>query len=363
MYKRAGHILLSLKYLFSVKYVEFILCTRNEVMSMGTNSYDFELDKIKELIKNRDARRVGLQLPEGLKTVAIDIASEITKDTGAEVIISGSSCYGACDVDEKLERIVDLLFHFGHSDTFSFKKRKPVLKEKVKRKVFFIELRSNVGIKSVLEKAIEELKGDCVGLVATVQHVHALEEAKILLAHAGKRTVIGKSKNLKYDGQVLGCDFSSVTVPCDEILFLGSGSFHPIGLALYEGKRVIAADPFTMQINIHEPDEQRKKRYIAIGRALDAKSVGILIGQKCGQIKLNEATALRRKAVHKGLDAYLIAMEEITEANLLGFKVDAFVNTACPRLAEDFVQFKKPVISATEFEVVLGERDWKDLWQ
>jgi 2-(3-amino-3-carboxypropyl)histidine synthase len=287
---------------------------------MGTNSYDFELDKIKELIKNRDARRVGLQ-----------------KDTGAEVIISGSSCYGACDVDEKLERIVDLLFHFGHSDTFSFKKRKPVLKEKVKRKVFFIELRSNVGIKSVLEK--------------------------ILLAHAGKRTVIGKSKNLKYDGQVLGCDFSSVTVPCDEILFLGSGSFHPIGLALYEGKRVIAADPFTMQINIHEPDEQRKKRYIAIGRALDAKSVGILIGQKCGQIKLNEATALRRKAVHKGLDAYLIAMEEITEANLLGFKVDAFVNTACPRLAEDFVQFKKPVISATEFEVVLGERDWKDLWQ
>jgi len=319
-------------------------------MSMGTNSYDFELEKIKELIKNRDARRVGLQLPEGLKTVAIDIASEITKDTGAEVIISGSSCYGACDVDEKLERIVDILFHFGHSEMGD-------------RKCIFIELRSNVGITSVLEKAVVELKGDCVGLVATVQHVHALKEAKILLAHAGKRAVIGKSKNLKYDGQVLGCDFSSATVPCDEILFLGSGSFHPIGLALYEGKRVIAADPFTLQINIHEPEEQRKKRYIAIGRALAAKSVGILIGQKCGQFNLNEATAARRKAVHKGLDAYLIAMEEITEANLLGFKVDAFVNTACPRLAEDFVQFKKPVISAREFEVVLGERDWEDLWQ
>jgi 2-(3-amino-3-carboxypropyl)histidine synthase len=56
-------------------------------------------------------------------------------------------------------------------------------------------------------------------------------------------------------------------------------------------------------------------------------------------------------------------MEEITEANLLGFKVDAFVNTACPRLAEDFIHFKKPVISAMEFEVVLGERAWEDLWQ
>jgi len=317
-------------------------------MSMGTNSYDFELDKVKELIKERGAGRVGLQLPEGLKTVAIDIAAEISKDTGAEVIISGSSCFGACDVDEKLERIVDLLFHFGHTEMGD-------------RKCIFIELRSNVEIKPVMEKALVEIKGNCVGLVATVQHVHTLKEAKILLARAGKSAVIGKSKNLKYEGQVLGCDFSSATVPCDEILFIGSGSFHPTGLALYVGKRVIAADPFSMQINILEPDELRKKRYLAIGRALDAKSFGILIGLKCGQFNLNEAIALMIKAVQKGLDAYLIAMEEITEDKLRGFKVDAFVNTACPRLAEDFVHFN--VLSSTEFEVVLGERDWDVLWQ
>ena len=108
-----------------------------------------------------------------------------------------------------------------------------------------------------MEKALAELKGDCVGLVATVQHVHALKEAKILLARTGKRAVIGKSKHLKYDGPVPGCDFYSATVSCDEILFLGTGSFHPIGPAL---------------INIYEPEEQRKKRYIAIGRAQDACS-------------------------------------------------------------------------------------------
>jgi len=59
----------------------------------------------------------------------------------------------------------------------------------------------------------------------------------------------------------------------------------------------------------------------------------------------------------------LIAMDEITEAGLLGFKVDAFVNTACPRLAEDFVHFNKPVISIDEFEVVLGEWSWESVWQ
>jgi 2-(3-amino-3-carboxypropyl)histidine synthase len=333
---------------------------------MEKNSYDFELEKIKKLIKERGARMVGLQLPEGLKTVATDIAAEISKDTGAEVIISGNSCYGACDIDEKLERIVDVLFHFGHTETFlqaktfTKKKKRFVLKETNIKKVFFIELRSNVDIKPAVEKAVAEIKGDTVGFVATVQHVHALKEAKIVLARFGKKAIIGKSR-LKYDGQVLGCDFSSAMVPCDEILFIGSGSFHPAGLALYTGKRVIAADPFTMQIGVYEAEELRKKRYLVIERALDTKSCGIIIGMKSGQFNLDEALALRRKAVEKGLNAYLIAMDGIKEEKLLGFKVDAFVNTACPRLAEDFVHFKKPVLSAKEFEVVIGERSWEDI--
>ena len=384
---------------------------------MERKPYEFELDKITALIKERGARRVGLQLPEGLKTVATEIAAELSKATGVAVILSGNSCYGACDVDEKLARIVDILFHFGHTETFlqakTFTKkykflwsgflfqrkvagkaflswgsapsrappvppqaqegltRKPykglkkrvVLKEGIQQKVVFVELRSTAEIKPVVERAVAALKGDCVGLVATVQHVHALSEAKTVLARSGKKVVLGKSHNLKYDGQVLGCDFSSARVPCDEILFIGSGSFHPSGLALYTGKRVIAADPFTLQISIFEPDDLRKKRYAVIARAMDAKSFGIIVGMKSGQFDLNEAIELQRKAGAKGLDTHLIAMDEITEAGLLGFKVDAFVNTACPRLPEDFVHFSKPVLSINEFEVAIGERNWESLWQ
>ena len=330
---------------------------------MEHRAYEFELERIKALIRERGARRVGLQLPEGLKTVASALAAEISSATGADVILSGNSCYGACDLDEKLEGLVDILFHFGHTPTFSFQKRKPVLKEKIPDKVIFVELRSTVDVKPVVERAAVELTGDCVGLVATVQHVHALAEAEDVLARAGKDAVIGTGADtVKYDGQVLGCDFSSARVPCAEIMFIGSGSFHPKGIALYTGKRIIAADPFTGTISVFEPEELRKKRHIAIGRALDAKAVGILISTKSGQMSLNAAIALQRKAVAKGLDAYLIALDEITEDRLLGFKVDVFVNTACPRVAEDFVRFKKPVLAINEFEVVLGERRWDELW-
>jgi len=332
---------------------------------MEHRAYEFELERIKALIQERGARRVGLQLPEGLKTVAPALAAEISSATGVDVILSGNSCYGACDLDEKLEGLVDILFHFGHTDSFSSKTRTPVVPRggEMQEKVIFVELRSTVDVKPVVERAAAELTGDCVGLVATVQHVHALAEAKDVLARAGKDAVIGTGADtVKYDGQVLGCDFSSARVPCAEILFIGSGSFHPKGIALYTGKRIIAADPFTRTINVFEPEELRKKRHIAIGRALDAKSVGILISTKSGQMSLNAAIALQRKAVANGLDAYLIALDEITEDRLLGFNVDVFVNTACPRVAEDFVQFKKPVLAINEFEVVLGERSWDELW-
>ncbi|RZN38339.1 MAG: diphthamide biosynthesis enzyme Dph2 [Methanophagales archaeon ANME-1-THS] len=337
---------------------------------MERKPYEFELDKITALIQERGARRVGVQLPEGLKTAATEIATEIAQATGVAVLISGNSCYGACDVDEKLARIVDMLFHFGHAAN-QFRKSvygkmlrgEPVLEATCRQKVVFIELRSTVDIKPVVERAVAELKGDSVGLVATVQHVHALPEAKTVLARSGKKVLIGASNNLTYDGQVLGCDFSSARVPCDELLFIGSGRFHPEGIALYTGKRVIAADPFTLQIHIVEPDDLRKKRYGVIARALDAKSFGIIIGLKSGQSDLNEALAAQQKAVEKGLDAYLIAMDEITEARLLGFKVDAFVNTACPRLAEDFVHFNQPILSVNEFEVAIGERNWDEIWQ
>jgi len=79
-------------------------------------SYDLDLGKAVELIRERAAKRVGLQAPEGLKRAMPSMAKEIAYQTGAEVIISGDPCYGACDVDLSLGEEVDLLFHLGHAE-------------------------------------------------------------------------------------------------------------------------------------------------------------------------------------------------------------------------------------------------------
>lgn len=79
-------------------------------------NYDFEIDRICEEIKKADAKRVGLQFPDGLKKYSVDIAKEIEKKTGATVIIFADPCYGACDTRElEADKLgIDLMIQFGH---------------------------------------------------------------------------------------------------------------------------------------------------------------------------------------------------------------------------------------------------------
>ena len=57
----------------------------------------------------------------------------------------------------------------------------------------------------------------------------------------------------------------------------------------------------------------------------------------------------------------MVALEEVTPDALTNLGCDAFVNTACPRLAyDDGVRFSAPVLAPAEFEVAVGARDWDD---
>lgn len=78
--------------------------------------YDLELNHVVSEIKKAKAKRVCIQLPDGLKPKAKEIQEAIEAKTNAEVIIWGGSCFGACDLPRGLEQLkVDLLIHFGHN--------------------------------------------------------------------------------------------------------------------------------------------------------------------------------------------------------------------------------------------------------
>jgi 2-(3-amino-3-carboxypropyl)histidine synthase len=325
-------------------------------MSLGiSEAFDLRYDYIVDMIKKTGAKAVGFQFPEGLKRKGLELAKSIEEETGVEIIISGDPCFGACDLDKNLLEHVDILFHFGHAELED---------TKLSDKVYFIEARSSVDLLPVVEKAILELKGRKIGLITTVQHVHKLPEVYAFLESRGKTCVIGSGDSrIAYSGQVLGCNFSAARAEvCDEYLYIGSGDFHPVGVALSTKKRVLAADPFSGEV--HEVDISKilRQRSAVIAKSLDAHTFGIIVSSKSGQRRMGLASYLKKLAKRHGKEASLIFIDLVTPDQLLQFKVDAFVNTACPRLAIDEVgRFPSPMLTPQEFEIVLGEREWENL--
>lgn len=78
--------------------------------------YELELERVVGEIKRRGARRVLLQLPDGMRPFAFQMAEYIREATPTEVIISGDSCYGACDIASRqaIELNVDLYTGRNH---------------------------------------------------------------------------------------------------------------------------------------------------------------------------------------------------------------------------------------------------------
>ncbi len=80
-------------------------------------NYDLEIEKAAQKISSENAKTVCIQLPEGLKPRANEIADELEQKTGTTIIIWLGSCYGACDIPLQVELLgVDLIIQWGHSE-------------------------------------------------------------------------------------------------------------------------------------------------------------------------------------------------------------------------------------------------------
>jgi 2-(3-amino-3-carboxypropyl)histidine synthase len=82
-----------------------------------TGSYDLDLPGIVKKIRDEKARRVLIQLPDGLKPAADEIQAVVLKELPrTELFFWGGSVFGACDIPLHVDRLgFDLLIHLGHA--------------------------------------------------------------------------------------------------------------------------------------------------------------------------------------------------------------------------------------------------------
>jgi len=298
-----------------------------------------------EKLRARGAKTVALQFPEGLKRKAAGIASAL-RAGGFDVIVSGDPCYGACDLALGLLGYADVLVHFGHAPV---EERPDVICEPCPVD-FDI---------AVLEKALPLLAGKRAGIVTTVQHAHlvpAMEE--FLRANGIAVQVAGGSGRAPLRGQVLGCSLGAAKIPgAETILFVGTGLFHPKGIAIATRKRVVALDPLAGTVEDVSGDALLRRRFAAIEKARGAETIGIIVSSKSGQNRI----ALARRLSALAANTVLVMMCEVSPGELLNLGFGAYVNTACPRLVyDDQIRFPVPVLSPQEFEILCGARSWDE---
>jgi 2-(3-amino-3-carboxypropyl)histidine synthase len=201
-------------------------------------------------------------------------------------------------------------------------------------KTLFVHARSTKEVR-IPEKVIKALPKK-VGIVASIQFAHRIPD----IAKQIPGAVEG--------GQVLGCNAAmagKIASKVDGYLFVGSGVFHPINVAIDTKKPVWTYNPYTdefKQLDQKEVEAYQKSRKGAVLKFLNAKRVGLIVSTKIGQKNLQRALQLKKKG---DKEYYVFVCDTLDFRWMEDFNfIDCWVNTACPRMDDQ----RKGIVSIND---------------
>lgn len=322
-----------------------------------TDGIEIDFDIIDDDIRRLSPRKVILQLPSGMRRMASEISDRISRRYKCSVILSGDTCYGACDIPSVPPGLADAVIQIGHFEMPSVKYEVPIV---------FLPASISIPIESYLESIAQETIPP-LGIIATSQHLHQIDELREVLSERGIETFVGAgSTRLSAPGHVLGCDYSSalsIASSVSSFLLLGGGMFHAIGAKLATGKRVFILDPEMKWVRELEHDEDRflRRRHAVIQKLSDSKNIGVIVSTKIGQMRSKLAEEMLAEIRSSGRTGQILLVDELVPERLREFGFPAYVSTACPRLAlDDSERFDNVIGTPVELMIALGKIDWSN---
>ena len=218
-------------------------------------------------------------------------------------------------------------------------------------------------LKDFLFKKIKEDKVKSLALFASIQFTDLNNFIKEI-EKLGIKINITKAKRTNEKLQILGCDIyhdsfnDSIIQDSDLILYIGDGLFHPKALLLSqikekEFKPVVIFDPIqnkVEEINKKTIEKQLQKYKRNLKLFLNSEKIGVLVTIKPGQQYFLAAKKLKDNLEKQGKKVYIFIDNTININNLENYPfIQAWVNTACPRIGtDDIVNIKQPLINLRE---------------
>ena len=301
--------------------------------------------RIFEIINEKKPASVALNGPDGILPQVQETSSKIMKRFGIPAYILADTTWGTCDFNSKGAETLaaEILFNIGHS----------INVETFENNVYLIDAFDDITFEKVAKKAIGVLSGKTISLITDSQHLNQVTDVKEIFSSNGITVKIGKGKGQLNDGQVFGCEFYPAIETkqvADANVFLGQSNFHAAGIALSTNLPTYILDPYFNEVREVTEFAQKlqKKATLAIYKAADAKTFGIIVGLKEGQLSKTTGLKFKNELEKEGKTVQLFALTDITNDRLQNFKgIDAFIQVACPRISTDN-QFDKPVLSTPQ---------------
>lgn len=219
-------------------------------------------------------------------------------------------------------------------------------------KIMFLPARIKKPLKGGVKESLKLIlkKYQKIGLVTISAYSRMLDPVREYLIEIGKNPFTGEGYKLLKEAEILGCDVAAahtIAPKVEVFLYIGDGKFHPIEVYLKTKKQVFIYNPLLDEVYELDYDDARdyeRKRLVRLGKVRNAEKIGILVSTKIGQNNLKKALELKRLLEGKGKKAYILVFDTLNPESLADFTdVEAFVNTACPRLVDD--DFSKPVVN------------------
>jgi 2-(3-amino-3-carboxypropyl)histidine synthase len=309
--------------------------------------------RVYELVEEKKPSVIVVNAPGGLLRQTRELMEKLKEKYGVKCILAGDSCFGICDTADRdvSELQADMALHIGHNATV----------KTVGDFTYLIDAVDDVSFSDVVLKAGSLLRANKrLGLVTFSQHLHQLPPVKAKLKEMGFEVFLGRDNALLMGSQIFGCDFSTVFPLSDSVdafCFLGESEFHAVGLALATGKPTYMLDPYMNEVTDMAPaaEERKKRAVLAVYKALDARVFGVITGLKEGQKMLGRSKWISDRLETHGRKVVQLALRDVTPERLAPHRdIEAFVQTACPRISIDGFNFDRPVLSIPQADALVA---------
>lgn len=331
----------------------------NEAIALLPSNYSFEIHKTIHRVRSAGARKVALQMPEGLLLFATTISDILTQFCpGTETLIMGDVTYGACCIDDYTARALgcDLLVHYAHSCLI------PVNVTQIQTLYVFVDIRIDVEhLLATIERNFKS--GSTIAMVGTIQFNATLHGTAQQLRESGYNIIVPQITPLS-KGEILGCTSPHLAKEqnVDLILYLGDGRFH-LESAMIHNPSLPAYryDPYSRRLTHETYDHAQllSDRGNALQQARKARKWGLILGSLGRQGNPHTMTLIENHLRERGITWINLLLSEIFPGKLAMMPdVECWVQVACPRLSIDWgYAFPRPLLTPHEALVVLGGRE------